>query len=238
MSGDAERARALLAGWDGDLLPGSAAALLYAQFRQRVARALFEPIVGAETWGWLIDPANTGGTRLVTQWMFNTGASLAAATAAPDGRAWDDVLPSVLAAAWAGAAEAAGDPDPTAWRWDAVHRTNAEHTLSPVLPEHAADLNPPAIPLGGDPDTLQVSGYAWSPGGRLRVSSLSVYRQVVDFAAPDAATWVIPGGASGLPGTPHYADQIETWRAHERIPMHLAPEAARAAAQHTLTLEP
>jgi penicillin amidase len=144
----------------------------------------------------------------------------------------------VLAGAWRRAAEIGGGDDPAGWRWDAAHRTAAEHPLSPVLARRAKRLDPPPIALGGDPATLQVSGYAWAPDDSFRVTSLSVYRQVVDFADPDGATWVIPGGASGLPGTPHYADQVETWRAHERIPMHLSLPDARAAAEHTLTLEP
>ncbi len=236
LDGDAERARALLAGWDGDLRPESGAALVYAEFRRRVARALFAPIVGDDTWAWLVDPANTGGARLVSEWAFHVSMTLDAAATAPGNRAWDDVLAPVLADAWQAAARTAGSADPAAWRWDAAHETAAPHTLSPVIPELVANLDPPAIALGGDPDTLQVSGYGWAPTAGFRVASVSVYRQVVDFADPEAATWSIPGGASGLPGTPHYADQVATWRDHERVPMHLAPEAARAAAAHTLTL--
>jgi penicillin amidase len=237
MTGAAERARALLGAWDGDLLPGSAAALLYAPFRLRLARALFEPLVGADTWSWLTDAANAGGAALVGQWLYHVGADLEHAAAAPDGRAWAHVLPPVLKAAWEETAGLAG-ADPAAWRWGDLHRTNAEHTLAGALPAHAAQLNPPAIGIGGDGDTLQVSGYAWSSAAGLRVSALSVYRQVVDFARPDDASWVIPGGASGLPATEHASDQLDLWRRHERIPMHLAPEAARAAAQHVLTLTP
>jgi acyl-homoserine lactone acylase PvdQ len=51
------------------------------------------------------------------------------------------------------------------------------------------------------------------------VTSLSVYRQVVDLADPGSASFVIPGGASGDPDSAHYGDQFERWAAHERIPM-------------------
>ena len=33
------------------------------------------------------------------------------------------------------------------------------------------------------------------------------------------ATWVIPGGASGDPESPHFADQLPEWAEHRRIPM-------------------
>jgi penicillin amidase len=51
------------------------------------------------------------------------------------------------------------------------------------------------------------------------VSSLSVYRQVVDLADPASASFVIPGGASGDPASPHFADQLTLWAAHRRIDM-------------------
>lgn len=238
MTGAAERARALLGAWDGDLRAESAAALLYAHVRIALARALFEPIVGAETWARLTEPANTGGAALVGQWLYHVGADLDFAGGAPDGRAWAQVLPPVLAQAWAETVTLTGREDPSTWRWGDVHRTAAEHTLGGAFPQHAADLNPPPVAVGGDSDTLQVSGYALDAAAGFRVSSLSVYRQVVDFARPDEASWVIPGGASGLPASEHAHDQLEHWRRHERIPMHIAPEAARAAAKHTLTLTP
>ena len=70
------------------------------------------------------------------------------------------------------------------------------------------------------------------------MSNLSVYRQVVDFAAPSEASWVIPGGASAIPGTAHAGDQQEAWRVNERVPMHIETAAAVAAAVSTLELRP
>ena len=48
---------------------------------------------------------------------------------------------------------------------------------------------------------------------------LSVYRQVVDLADPASASFVIPGGASGDPASPHFADQFALWAEHRRIGM-------------------
>jgi penicillin amidase len=238
MDGAAERARAMLARWDGDLRPESPEALLYACFRQRVARALFEPVVGGEMWAWLTDAANTGGATLISSWVYHVGERLDGSLGTPDGRPWGEVLPPVLAEAWEAAAKAAGDDDPSEWRWGDVHRTGAQHTLAGAFSERADDLNPPSAGMGGDPDTTQVSGVSWRPEAGLGVTSLSVYRQVIDFADPEHPSWVIPGGASGLPGTAHYADQLGTWRVHERLPMHMRSEDVEAHARHTLTLEP
>ncbi|MDO9443725.1 MAG: penicillin acylase family protein [Dehalococcoidia bacterium] len=235
--GEAERARTLLAAWDGNVVGDRPAALLYECFRIDITEAVLRPILGEAAWDWLLHGGNDQGPAQLQRWMYYLGAALPGSTGTPDGRAWDRVLPGALAAAWQRATDAAGD-NPEAWRWDAVHRTAAQHTLSAAFPTLAAELNPPAVAVGGDHDTLQVSSFGVLPDATFRLTNLSVYRQAVDFAALEDASWIVPGGASGIPGSPHYADQLEDWRLHRRIPMHLAPEAARAAARRTLTLEP
>jgi acyl-homoserine lactone acylase PvdQ len=73
--------------------------------------------------------------------------------------------------------------------------------------------------MGGDADTIQVSGYGWRPGSPFTVAHLSVYRQVVDLAEPASASFVIPGGASGDPASAHFSDQFARWADHQRIAM-------------------
>jgi penicillin amidase len=77
--------------------------------------------------------------------------------------------------------------------------------------------------MGGDADTIQAAGYGWRSGSPFTVTSLSVYRQVVDLAAPAAASFVLPGGASGDPASEHFSDQFALWAGHRRIPMSGAP---------------
>ncbi len=238
LDGDAERARSLLAAWDGDLRPDSAAALLHAHARRELAAAIFAPIVGDETWAWLQSGTNTGAARLVGGWLFHVASTLANSSGTPDGRDWAPVLQRALDAAWAATAATADGDDPAAWRWDAVHSTAATHTLSAAHGGEAPTLDPPSAAVGGDGDTLQVSGASSVAGASFAITGLSVYRQVIDLAAPLEATWVIPAGASGHPASSHYADQLEQWRVHERVPMQLDPIAAQAAAEHTLTLTP
>ena len=101
-----------------------------------------------------------------------------------------------------------------------------------------ARLNPPRAFVGGDSDTIQCAGYGWSGRADFDITALSVYRQCVDLTDIAAGSYVVPAGVSGLPATPHYADQLERWRAHQRIPMHYAEEAVAANARQTLTLTP
>jgi penicillin amidase len=78
---------------------------------------------------------------------------------------------------------------------------------------------PAPVRMGGDADTLQASGYGWRRDAAFDVTSLSVYRQVVDLGDVDAASYVIPGGSSGDPRSPYFADQLAEWAEHRRVPM-------------------
>jgi penicillin amidase len=238
-TGEAELARAMLAGWDENLLPDSAEALLYACARRLLARTLFEPVVGEQAWRWLTSMALPPTGTMIGQWLANVVAELdgRCSETTPDGRRWGEVLPSVLASAWQAARQRGGD-DPSAWKWAAVHRTNARHTLAATLPDLGRTLDPPRAAVGGDADTLQCASFALNEAAAFDITSLSVYRQTVDLTDIAGASFVVPGGVSGLPGTPHYADQLDLWRRHERIPMHYQEDDVLKAAEHTLTLAP
>jgi penicillin G amidase len=228
LAGEAERARRLLAAWDGDLRPASGAALLYACFRQELAREVFEPIVGADAWSWIAAGANAGAESLLEGRLYDLGDG-----AEPDAVA--RALPAALAAAWRRASAAAGSSDPAAWRWAVVHSCAPRHPLSAVYPTAAAELDPPAFGLGGDNDTIRVASFSLV-SQEFGVRDISVYRQVIDFAA-GAMLWSIPGGASGVPGSPHIGDQLEAWRACTLVPAALSVAAAAAAARETFVLE-
>jgi penicillin G amidase len=237
--GAAERARSLLAGWDCDLLPDSSAALLYGFFRRAMARALFEPIVGADVWRWLVSASLPPTSTLISQWLAHVVAGLYEQfrTTAPNGDAWDSLLPKVLESAWVAATNRCGR-DPSEWKWGDVHATNAAHTLSAILPDWKNSLDPPRASVGGDNDTIQAASYEWKESGDFPITGLSVYRQVIDLSEITNATFVVPGGVCGLPGTPHYTDQLDLWRTHQRIPMHYVEADVRRAATQTLTLTP
>jgi penicillin G amidase len=222
---DAESARSLLAGFDGDLAAGSAAALLYACFVRALAAGLYRPILGADTWDWVASGRLAPTISLIRRWLGGDTWELLGMPTAPggDGDGNGDergkrvlaAVPAALASAWT-AAVGLGGRDPSQWRWGDVHQAVRVHPLG------AADGGPGPLPgtaMGGDADTLQAAGYGWRAGAPFTVTSLSVYRQVVDLADGRSASSVIPGGASGDPASPHFADQLAQWAAHRRIPM-------------------
>ena len=216
--GDAERARALLSAWDANLRGDRPEGLVYALFKRHVLREIFVPIVGEDTWAWLTSEANPGLGRVVAGLAAAVVAGLGTGAPPPGEKPWPAVLEPALRAAWESASAIAG-PDPATWRWDSRHATGSKHPLAAVFPGEATRLNPPSAAVGGDGDTLQAAGYGLSGRNDFVITLLSVYRQVVDFAAPESASWIVPGGANGNPESPHYADQLPLWQRHERVPM-------------------
>jgi penicillin amidase len=214
----AEAARALLAGFDGDLGASSAAALLYGCFLRALAEALYRPVVGTETWAWMASAVLAPTRSMIARWLGNdtwellggpAGEPRAAGPALSSERRERvlSALPGVLAEAWPLAVRAGG-PDPGQWRWGDVHQAVPVHPLAGAFP---------SVPMGGDSDTIQAAAYGWRTDRPFTVTNLSVYRQVTDLAEPASASFVIPGGASGDPASPHFADQLARWAGHERI---------------------
>jgi penicillin amidase len=212
----AEAARQVLASWNGDLTVSSGAALLYGCFQRALAEELYRPLLGADTWDWVISGTLAPTVGLVRRWLANDtwellGGPVPTASDGERGRRVLAVVPSALVAAWAAAVGCAG-PDPAQWRWGAVHQLARVHPLAgtgPFVP----------VPMGGDADTIQAAGFGWRQGTAFNVLGVSVYRQVIDLADPGAASFVIPGGSSGDPASPHFADQLVEWAQNRRIPM-------------------
>ena len=231
----AERARAMLATWDGELRGDSGPALLYGCFVRALGEALYRPLLGETTWRWLLAARIASPDSLLRRWLANDVWRLLGGPVPPGegdeadraaGRRVHAALPEALAAAWRAAEQvAAGGP----WRWDATHTLRGVHPLDP-------ELAPPAVTMGGDADTLQAAAWGWVPGTPFTVNLLPVYRQVVDLAAPQDASFVIPGGASGDPGSPHFADQLGEYARHRRVPMLFDWPDVAAAAHSRLTV--
>ena len=238
LDGDAEKARQLLVGWDGELARDTAQGLLYTCLKNALMEGIYRPIVGDDTWSWLQESVNASAKGILSRWFYGLGISLDDLTSAqtPDGRDLDTVLASALDDAWKTAVTIGGD-DSDNWRWGDYHRTDAQHTLSPVIGDR---FNPPDASMGGDGDTVQVSsiGSNDSDGGPVfPVSALSVYRQVIDFNNPEDGWWIIPGGASGVAGTPYYSDQLNLWETHQLVPMFFQPEQARVQSVSTQLIQ-
>jgi len=153
----------------------------------------------------------------------------------PEGDTWPTAVARALSKAVATLSERLGG-DMGQWQWERVHQARPKHNLSAAFPELAELLDPPAVPSSGDGDTPLQGGY--SPANPATVTSLSVARYSYDPSDWENSLWVVPLGSSGHPGSPHYADQSETWRQVKMIPMGYDWGRIEASCETKQTLEP
>ncbi|WP_174247315.1 penicillin acylase family protein, partial [Acidisphaera sp. L21] len=120
--------------------------------------------------------------------------------------------------------------------WGETHRPQLMHALSHLYPQAAALLNPVALPIGGDGDTVLATGIVPGAGPSATYGALSRY--VFDVGDWENCRWSVFHGTSGHPGSPHYADQNVPWSACDMVPMRYGWEGIVAGAETTQTLRP
>jgi penicillin amidase len=122
-------------------------------------------------------------------------------------------------------------PDPAAWSWGRMHRASFEHALagSPAL---RAVLNTEDVPRGGDSTTPNATG-----SGARQTAGAS-FRLVLDVSDWDRSTTINVPGASGQPGSPHYADLLPLWAEGRYHPLPFSRTAVESHAANRLMLLP
>jgi penicillin amidase len=229
-------ALALLRRWDGAMDPDSAAATVYAAFRSRLARDVLGPVLGplaGDAFGRLPSAPVTHMARLrgrLVEWIREDDRTLLSA-----GDDWGSAMARALAGAVAALRETLG-PDPASWTWGRAHATRPTHPLSSVFPGHAPLLDPPSLSMGGDGETVQAAEFVPAAGFQLMLTSVARY--VFDLGDWERSAWIVPLGASGHPGSPHYADQAGDWAAVRLRPMRYDWTRVAAEAESHQRLEP
>ena len=224
--GPAGALRSALLAWDGRMDAHSEAAAGYNALRRAMTAILARRsgLDGAMPHGWgrvppAISPLGQLWWALPTLLRTDDASLLGGAT-------WDDVLAKALAVA------AQHNTEP----WGDAHRPRFVHPLSPSMPGHAAVLDPPSRPLGGDGDTVMAIGIAPAAGPVATYGALCRY--VFDVGNWENCQWAVFLGASGHPGSPHYADQNAAWSRCQMVPMRYGWAGIAAHATATQRLVP
>jgi penicillin amidase len=231
----AEDAFERLLAWDAEMDAERVTPTLYAALRERLMRDLLAPILGP-----LMDEAFAGAPRgavghmarlrsLLTDWIRRDDRTLL-----PSDTDWPAALAQGLVRMVADLEHRA--PAEDGRQWGRLHATRPRHPLSAAYPEWAEVLDPPSVPMGGDGDTVQQAGFFGGAG--YAVTVLSVARYVFDLGDWNRSGWVVPLGASGHPGSSHYADQLRTWATTRLVPMRYDWVTIRADAETYQTLLP
>jgi penicillin G amidase len=208
VDGAAAALKARILDWDGDMAAGSTAAVAYVATRTALTRRVAElsgVIAVSESPYAKVPPGIFGETQI---WWTIPQLLRANDTGLLKGTSWDELLAQALIEA------AANCPQGS---WAEIHQPTLRHLLSAAWPEHAALLDKPCAPVGGDNDTVFMSGYVARLSTRAISAALSRY--VFDVGAWDNSRWIVFHGASGNPGSPFYDNQNPIWAKGEMVPM-------------------
>jgi penicillin amidase len=191
--------------WDGSMDAGSRGAMVYAAWRAELA-------------GWIADQEPFIRLRepeplpqVYANWMNvrnRIGVSFDAICRNAADLGLD--LPTGVSTALQTVAD---EPPPGVW--GDAHRLAPIHGLLGLADDHLPPMPEPR--LSGD-STCVMATHS-SPGITHRCTMASMARYVWDLADRQASGWVVPYGASGIPGDPHHADQTEQWAAGKLVPV-------------------
>lgn len=150
-------------------------------------------------------------------------------------RGWPAEMGDALGAAARRLAERAGE-DPSRWAWGEVRPLVLVHPVG-SKPPLGGVFNRGPIAFGGDASTIpQASVDHASPfANPIGVPNL---RAVIDVGDWEASRWVLAGGQSGNPFSPHYDDLLAAWQRGDGVTIAWSPERVLQGARSTLRLTP
>jgi penicillin amidase len=235
---NARDALALLREWDGHVSADSPAAAVYelfvAEMVVRVARAkapngwrfaVGEGGLGPDGYNLFVDRRVAHLVRLVREQPAGWFA-----------RPWPDEMADVLAGVVRHLRRAVG-PGPAYWAWGHVRRLRPEHLLFKDSRLLGGAFNLGVVPIGGDANTVHQA--ACRPAHPTAFAhNIPSLRAVFDLANLAGSTFVLPGGQSGNPCSPHYDDLFGPWQAGEAVTLAWTQEQVIREAVDTLRLLP
>jgi penicillin amidase len=114
-------------------------------------------------------------------------------------------------------------PDPSAWRWERLHRARFPHGVFDAVPVLRRFFSL-ETGQGGDASTVNVGAYRRD--GSFVMSDGPSYRQIVDLSNPSTSLFVHTTGQSGNVFARRYRNLLPLWRRGEYFSMGEKPVAA------------
>ena len=233
---EAQEALALLCRWDGVLAADSPAAAVYelflAEMAQRVVQARV-PRAAAWALGKAFNPLP--GSAAIGARVSNLVRLLREQPIEWFGRPWSEEVAAALTAAVRSQRERFG-PGPEGWAWGQIRKLTLRHPLGERRPLDRL-LNRGPFLVGGDSTTVSPMGtrLANVTGNPTGLANL---RMVLDVGNWEENRFVLAGGQSGNPLSPHYDDMLTLWRRGEGVMIAWSKEAVEQVASCTLLLRP
>jgi penicillin amidase len=233
---EVQEALALLRSWDGVVAVDSPAAAVYEVFLAEMARRVVRaraPRAAVWALGRAFNPL-AGGAAIGAR-VSNLVRLLREQPGEWFGRPWAGEIGAALAEA-VRALRARFGPVPEGWAWGRIRTLTLRHPLGVRRPLDRL-LNRGPFPVGGDSTTVSPMGtrLADVTGNPTGLANL---RMVLDVGNWEENRFVLAGGQSGNPLSPHYDDMLELWRRGEGVAMAWSREVVEQAARCTLLLRP
>jgi penicillin amidase len=235
-----DQALTLLSNWDGNVAADSPAAAVYelflAEMIQRVAIAK-----APGSWRWIIgaglsplESSNFGCYRRTSHLV----SLLRTQPLNWFPHSWLHEIALVLDSVIQFLSGKFGSSE-RSWSWGRIRPLVLRHPLSLskglMGKALAAIFNLGPIPWGGDSDVINQA--AALPLEPLTPSdNIPSLRAVFDVGAWHNSRFVLPGGQSGNPLSPHYRDLFELWQRGEGVPIAFSDSEVQAATVQTLQL--
>jgi penicillin G amidase len=226
LDADSAQAQSLLREWDYSMARNLVQPTIYAKTKAILVRYVVEDLLGDAATEFLSEAAGSSAhlRQIVLQMTLALERGDDSMFPARPGGLFSAALKEAIAALKTRLGE-----DMTQWQWGRVHHTLPRHPLSNLFPEVAPLLDPPSVPTHGDGDTPLAGSYGLQ--NEFIATGMSVNRYIHDPSDWSNSRWIVPLGASGHPGSPHYADQAEMWSNVEFIPQLWDWEQIRAEAE-------
>ena len=219
-----------LRAWDGRVSADSVAASVYEVFRNELIRARHAAAVGDLLQALLGVGPHPLVAAVNSHYFLQTQRIVCFLEESPD----DPAVRQAFRATLAFLSRRLG-PKVATWQWGRLHPLRLEHALSIRKPLGVL-FDVPSFPWSGDLETVRAGGS--SPAEYKAHGPISAYRFIADCGDWDNSLSCIPGGQSGHRGSPHYADQVDTWRRVAYHPLSFTRPAVARVARHTLRLVP
>ncbi len=223
--------------WDGHVREDSTAATIFECFLSEMYRRIIQARAPRS-----YEEAVGKGYTVLTPYSIvsvrRTGHLVRLLREQPHGwfkRPWAEEMSDALLSVILNLRETYGQ-DPSAWAWGHVRTLTLPHPLGEQKPLDRV-FNRGPFPWGGDANTVsQASAPPDNPTANpIFIASL---RMAIEMSDPPVLRFVLPGGQSGNPFSPHYDDQLPHWLAGTYIPLHWTPEDIEAHRRYTLVLTP
>jgi penicillin G amidase len=228
---DAVKAAALLASWDREVRPGSAAAALYEVFLDELVAGLVGDEMGEDLALYL----NAKAYGIEDGILDRPGSTLWDRRDTSQVETPEQVVQDALVRAVNACAARMG-ADPSRWAWGKLHGYVFRHPGA-TNPFFARLLNRGPYPAPGDDNTLNVS-WCLPARGSYDATTIPSMRMIAELTDQDGLWIAGPLGQSGQPGSPHYDDLTPGYLAGSLVRVPLSDRGVQAVTRALLVLRP